>query len=333
MLDSFLKGSKILFLSWPFYQYPKAIENKLEELGASVTTFLSAPTDNFLKIRFLEKFEVLKKRYFQQIIEEIKGNQFDFIFVINAAIFPEYFIKELMGKFVNSKKILYSWDSLAVYPNAINYHKYFDIIFSFDAGDVEEYDYMKFLPLFFCDDLFDKNNGQINNYKYDMSFIGFGHTERYSFIHSVEKQAKRENWNTCFKLYLPSYLHFLRGKYIKGLFKDANRNDFIYKPIPLETIKKITNESRIVVDIELSNQTGLTMRTIETHGMRKKMITTNSQIKNYDFYNEDNILVVDRNNPIIDTSFVEKPYKMLPEDIYIKYSLTNWIKTIFQVTI
>lgn len=72
------------------------------------------------------------------------------------------------------------------------------------------------------------------------------------------------------------------------------------------------------------------MRTIETHGMRKKLITTNQNIKNYDFYDENNILIVDRKNPVIPYAFVESKYKMLPENIYDKYSLTYWIKTIFE---
>ena len=96
-------------------------------------------------------------------------------------------------------------------------------------------------------------------------------------------------------------------------------------------IKEITSQTRIIIDMELSNQSGLTMRTIETHGMRKKLITTNPNIKEYDFYNENNILVVDRNNPVVNSDFVSNEYEILPDELYNKYSLSNWIKVIFQV--
>ena len=67
------------------------------------------------------------------------------------------------------------------------------------------------------------------------------------------------------------------------------------------------------------------MRNIEILGLKRKLITTNKDIVNYDFFNENNIFILDRNNPIIDISFLEKPYVMLNEDIYKKYSLKNWI--------
>lgn len=324
-----LKGRRILFFSWPFYQYPSAIEKTLKSLGADVTTYLSAPTDNFLEVRFLEKFEQLKGRYFQKVLDEVTGKEFDYIFIINAAIFPEYFLHNLADKFNNACKILYSWDSISVYPNALRLHKYFDYIYSFDFEDTKKYKYMRFLPLFYCDDLY---NGLLTSkFEYDFSFIGFGHTERYKFIKKIEKRANEEGWKYCFKLYLPSILHYIRGKYIKGLFPNAKKNDFVYSPISLNNIQQITEQSKIVVDIELSNQSGLTMRTIETLGMRKKLITTNANIKNYDFYDECNILIVERDNPQIDVSFVVSNYKTLPEEIYEKYSLSHWLKVIFQV--
>ena len=67
------------------------------------------------------------------------------------------------------------------------------------------------------------------------------------------------------------------------------------------------------------------MRSIEIIGLRRKFITTNRDIVNYDFYNPNNILVLDRKNSIVDMSFFDKPYEMLPDEIYEKYSLRNWI--------
>ena len=88
-----LEGKKVLFFTWPFYQYPEKIENQLADMGANVTTFLSAPTSNFLKLRFLERFEFLKKKYFDEILSKIQEDTYDYVFMINAAIFPEYFLK------------------------------------------------------------------------------------------------------------------------------------------------------------------------------------------------------------------------------------------------
>lgn len=328
MMDKVLQGKRVLFFSWPFYEYPGKIKKKLEEMGADVTYYSSAPTDNFLKVRFLERFESLKKRYFKDIINEISHHSYDFVFMINAAIFTEYFLQDLQMICKDSCKILYSWDSLAVYPSVQKLHKYFDYVYSFDSNDVKNNDYMIFLPLFFCDDMYEEIT--VQNLKYDLSFIGFGHTERYNFINVIKNFAEKNGFTHYFRLYLPSKIHFFRGKYIKKLFKTAKISDFVYKPISLEMTKKIIHESKIVVDIELSNQSGLTMRTIETHGMRKKLITTNKNILNYDFYDPQNICVVDRKMPVISPEFVTSSYKALPENLYNKYALSSWLRVIFR---
>lgn len=323
-----LQGKNILFFSWPFYQYPQKIKEKMEEMGASVKYYSSAPTDNFLKLRFLERFDVLKKRYFNNILKEISNHVYDFVFVINAAIFPDYFLKELSRQCKKTCKILYSWDSLDVYPAVKELHKYFDYVYSFDLDDVKNNNYMTFLPLFYCDEMYDGKRKQ--NFQYDFSFVGFGHSERYKFIKSIKKFADNNNFTYYFRLYLPSKIHYIRGKYIKKNFVSAKKDDFVYTPLPLEKIEKVSEESKIVVDIELSNQSGLTMRTIETHGMRKKLITTNKNIMNYDFYDPNNICVVERDNPIIKKEFVDSEYKILKDDLYEKYTLSNWIINIFR---
>jgi len=58
----------------------------------------------------------------------------------------------------------------------------------------------------------------------------------------------------------------------------------------------------------------------------KKLITTNSFIKQEKFYHPDNIIIIDENNPEIDPDFFEKPFKQINVE---EYSLDNWVKTIF----
>lgn len=326
-MNKFLKNKTVLFFSWPFYQYPEKIVETLQKYGAKVTYYCSAPTSDFMKVKLLERLEFFKKNYFDCIIKDISGKKFDYIFVINSAVFPSNFIKKLSSMFVNATKILYVWDSIEVYPRITETFDCFDRIYTFDSSDLKVDNRLNFLPLFYVDDLYD---GKEDNINYDFSFIGFGHSERYDFINSIKEFADLNNYKYFFRLFLPSRLHFYRGKYIRKNLANAHIDDFYYKQTSQLEVKKITNQSRIVVDLELDNQSGLTMRTIETHGMRKKLITTNENIINYDFYDENNILIVDRKNPVISCAFVESKYKVLSEDIYDKYSLSCWIKTIFE---
>ena len=52
-------------------------------------------------------------------------------------------------------------------------------------------------------------------------------------------------------------------------------------------------------------------------------------IKDYDFYMEDNILIIDRDNPKIQEDFFTKPYTPLAQKVYEKYSLRSWIQFVF----
>ena len=60
------------------------------------------------------------------------------------------------------------------------------------------------------------------------------------------------------------------------------------------------------------------------------MITTNTTIKEYDFYNENNILIIDRENPVISAEFIKKEYEKVDPEIYIKYSLEYWLSELFK---
>jgi len=91
-----------------------------------------------------------------------------------------------------------------------------------------------------------------------------------------------------------------------------------------ETLAYI-GDSAVLVDIHHPGQTGLTMRTIECVGARRKMITTNQDVVNYDFYRPQNILVVDRLAPVVPPGFMEAPYVMLPDALYRQYSLRSWL--------
>jgi hypothetical protein len=87
----------------------------------------------------------------------------------------------------------------------------------------------------------------------------------------------------------------------------------------------------MILDIEHPKQTGLTIRTLETLGARKKLITTNSSVKDYDFYRDSNICVVDRNDPVIPQCFFDTPYQDVSDAIFNRYRLSGWMDEIISV--
>ena len=86
--------------------------------------------------------------------------------------------------------------------------------------------------------------------------------------------------------------------------------------------------SMAMLELRQKKQGGLSFRAIEALGMKKKLITTCMEIKEYDFYDENNILVISEDNPIIDVDFFKTPYKEIDKKTYEKYSLDSWVRQV-----
>ena len=106
---------------------------------------------------------------------------------------------------------------------------------------------------------------------------------------------------------------------------------FIDKHIPFEETTKLMKETKIVLDIHKDIQHGLSFRVFEAMGLGKKLITTNADVTNYDFYNPNNIFVWKEDTDSIPEDFLNTSYQELSEPIYKKYSQENWVKTIFNI--
>ena len=81
-------------------------------------------------------------------------------------------------------------------------------------------------------------------------------------------------------------------------------DEFMFATLPISAVNDIFMSSRAVLDVTHPRQCGLTMRTLETLGASKKLVTTNTAVRGYDFYDPTNIAVIDRRSPIIDPDFL-----------------------------
>jgi hypothetical protein len=70
------------------------------------------------------------------------------------------------------------------------------------------------------------------------------------------------------------------------------------------------------------------MRTFEALGSRRKLVTTNAALREYDFFNPVNITVIDRRRPQLDREFLHTPYEPVKESIRQKYSLSHWVREV-----
>ena len=124
-------------------------------------------------------------------------------------------------------------------------------------------------------------------------------------------------------LYCPKIFLFKR-KGILGLLKGKLH----YRKISYNEMMSIMAKSRAVLDIAVREQFSPSTRAIESIPTKTKVISTCKDIINYDYYNPNNISIVDRDQIIVDKNWLLLPYQDLDNNIKLKYSLTNWVDNI-----
>ena len=65
-------------------------------------------------------------------------------------------------------------------------------------------------------------------------------------------------------------------------------------------------------------------------GYKKKLITTNPDVVNYDFYNPNNIMVVNEQNFETIRDFLSTPYEDISKELYDKYTIDGWLHKILK---
>lgn len=328
-----LSGRSILFFSPQFFNYESEIKKKLEELGAAVIWFDDRPSNNFISkvlIRLNKNFIKNKiANYYKAIVEQLRLNkmQFDYVFFLNPEAISVDSLKEIKREFSEAEFILYMWDSFRNRKNTIEFLPFFDRKFTFDPQDAKNFN-LQLRPLFYID-LYNKK--QTDQTEYDLLFIGTAHTDRYKFVHKIVKQLS-EKLNIKLYFFLSSKSLFWSKKIFDKNFRNVKYKSISFMPLTHKSNSELVHRSKVILDINHPKQIGLTMRTFETLGAQKKLITTNTDIVNYDFYDKNNVLVIDRLNPVIEESFFTEPFIPPDKEWQKKYSIKGWIIDLFDLS-
>lgn len=327
-----LKGKKVLLIAAQLFNYDKEIHLELQNHGAFVTRYDQRPANDFLTkvfIRLNLKLFIEKKidNYYANIIKETSAMEYDYIFLVSPEAIDVANLQKIKNVQKKAKVFIYMWDSIKNKKQALSLLPLSDKFFTFDSTDIALNNKIMFLPLFYINDY--QNISVEDKPLYDIVFIGTIHSDRYEIVKSIEKLAAQNNLTMYSYFYSPSRLLFWIKKFTDKNFFFISENDISYKSLTKDDILKIIQKTKSVIDIEHPSQNGLTMRTIEMLGAKRKLLTTNKNICNYDFYNDSNIYLFDRNNITIDKEFFKLDFKEIDKEIYLKYSLKNWIHTIF----
>ena len=330
---SVVSGKRVLFFAPKFFGYEKKIAEKLKELGAIVDAYDERPGNSFITKSLLRLYSKgitnTTKLYYKKIVSGIKNNHYDYVFIVNLEAMNEDIISNLRSTFKTAVFILYMWDSSQNKKSLTRVYSLFDHCYTFDRFDADNIPGFKFRPLFYIDSY--SHLPKVEK-KYDLSFIGTAHGDRSFIVKKIHAQMEQTGLTFYYYLYLHNVIlyFFLRLKNPK-LRQISSYREYSFKPLSESEVVDIIASSYAVLDIQHGKQTGLTMRTLEILGAEKKFITTNVDIVNYDFYHHNNILIINRDNPIIDKGFLKTSYKTLPPEIKFKYSIEGWLREVFSL--
>ncbi len=302
--------------------------NVCKQLGMELDQLADKPNEKaFGKIAgrlHIKLYERVLEKYYCNAFDSL-NKKYDYILVIRGEYTPYNAIKYMREKNPEAKLILYMWDSIRFNHGIESKWELFDKVYTFDRKDYQEHsDRIGFVPLYYCEEYIQGLDKE-TEIEYDIAFIGTAHGDRAKIVNYVESECRTRGLRMYKYLYCPHLLVYIYNKIRNKDYRNVHRSDLYFKIKPQKEIYSIYNKAKCVLDIEIRNQTGLTMRTIDILGLKKKLITTNHDIVNYDFYNPNNVLIIDRDNLNIDYHFLDLPYKPLDDKIYYKYTVKNWL--------
>jgi hypothetical protein len=253
----------------------------------------------------------LKNIHHQEVVaERIRSCRpaYDTVFIIRPDLANDENLALLRG--LTRNFIAYYWDTVAFFPRKLDIRHFFDHIFSFDTEDCRNYGFELLTNFYF----FEKDATEVKYQVYNLTT----YDDRFAFLEQIAARLEQLNLSYYFKAY--------RGRKFSSGYITHFSEIVKYR----EMLEEIA-ASDVLLEVQKEAQSGLTFRPFEALGLNKKLITTNKNIEQYDFYQPENILVINKQKADIPRSFFETPYKEVPPGIKEKYSLRSWVNKVLSV--
>lgn len=260
----------------------------------------------------------LIKLHNDRILNAIRRNKYDLVFIIRGEYILSQTIETIHSQYPSVAVVVYQWDSITNNQNALSLVKIADKAFTFDMFDAQKLG-ISYLPLFssWAEAGCPMSNNAI--IKYDVLSIGGYRPHRIPYINAIKKYCDNKGLSYKFHNFIRFGAYIKNRKKLHTIYKDVS-----FRKISYNKYYKLMCESRVILDVQSPSQNGLTMRTMESLSLGKKLITTNLNIKN-EAVNNSNVFVIsapsDIYTPEFD-SFMKAPSVTCSKVL----SLTEWLK-------
>lgn len=332
------KSKTILLVAPNDYELYKLIQKNLEFHGFKVTTILSNPIgvkyknwnekiSSFIKKTFFNdkkfKQKLINRNILSYQINQLSEiNNYDYSLFIRADFFDDELIKLVKQKV--KRLVSYHYDGLKRSPDIFKKIQLFDNFYVFQKNDLtSSSDQLLPCTNFYFDYDLEKETGSEETV--DFYFLGSHHDSRFKDLIAFKEMCIKHNYTFDFQIMLNKLNISKKDIYTDNFFTHLD------KILPFESYIENIKKSKIIVDFVIDEHLGLSFRTFESIKYQKKLITTNPTIVNYDFYNPNNIYLINNNSFENIENFINTDYIPLPNDIIEKYSFKNWINYILEI--
>ena len=246
----------------------------------------------------------INEKFYNQKLKNVAA---DVIIIFDAHVRVQ-FLKWILGNNSDKRIILWLWNTIEEIGNHIPLKEVPDEIeiWSYSLYDCRKYGLIyntTFYPY--------SIDCNLKSTKYDVCFIG---KDKGRLNHIMEIKTAIEDIGLITHFHI-SPTHFY----------ELWRHSVYKKRISYNQVDEIISESKCILDCEVSNTAGLTMRPLEALYKQKKLITDKKNIIKEDFYCKDNIFIWGYDDISRLKYFVRSPYVKLPEKVYQKYTMKAWV--------
>lgn len=239
----------------------------------------------------------------------------DYALFIRPDLFPKQFVLQVKEK--SSKTVAYQWDGLNRFPHVHEYIELFDRFFTFDQKDIDLKKGILPLTNFYIPVVNHRKatNGPIY-------FLAIFDHYRFDLIKKL-KQSFLKN-KTAHRLILIAKDDQQKKELIEAKFPVEAELNYA------ENLHNVQNAAALI-DLHVPVHAGLSFRVFEALNYGTKLITTNTSVKEYDFYHPNNIFIWNGINEDEIDDFLKVDYFDIDESIKLKYDFNNWIKYVLDL--
>ena len=264
------------------------------------------------------KRRVLYYNYTQNKIEPIlsvfKEDAFDFALIIRPDIYPIQILNSLNK--LSKMTIAYQWDGVERFYGTKERIPIFDKFFVFDPNDFYKYKSI-YKNIYMTSNFYSNFEPELSAEESDIYYLGANQKNRILQLKEILCLINLKKHK--FKIYI---LNKKNKHQIESPIK------FIHHPISYEQNLANVKNTKILIDIKVPEHDGLSFRFYECIKYQTKIITTNKTVRNYNFYNSNNIFIIGIDNNL--SEFINSNYLPIEKNIYESYSFENWITNIIR---